>query len=198
MASTIPNSLESASMQDLPAAIPQFSGAAQPRPSVIRACIECRRRKIRCDRRHPCAYCAKNRIHCVYPHPHQESKTLAAASDSSTDVLARLRRLEDALEGLRKAVEASTQRKAFEGERVVVEGEEGEEGIEKGGLSEEVATRDLETERGKLVFERGEPRYVNNGFWGGLVRMLLLYISIAILVILYLSLNPTELCHFLP
>ncbi|RDW68713.1 uncharacterized protein DSM5745_08473 [Aspergillus mulundensis] len=32
-----------------------------------RSCLECRRRKIKCDRSHPCAYCVKVRINCKYP-----------------------------------------------------------------------------------------------------------------------------------
>jgi hypothetical protein len=32
-----------------------------------RSCFECRRRKIKCDRSHPCSYCIKNRIKCKYP-----------------------------------------------------------------------------------------------------------------------------------
>lgn len=34
-----------------------------------RSCLECRRRKIKCDRSHPCSYCVKVRIHCQYPPP---------------------------------------------------------------------------------------------------------------------------------
>ncbi|KAL6230829.1 hypothetical protein BDW75DRAFT_244461 [Aspergillus navahoensis] len=32
-----------------------------------RSCLECRRRKIKCDRSHPCSYCVKVRISCKYP-----------------------------------------------------------------------------------------------------------------------------------
>ncbi|KAJ0423311.1 fungal-specific transcription factor domain-containing protein [Aspergillus carlsbadensis] len=32
-----------------------------------RSCFECRRRKIKCDRSHPCSYCVKTRIKCRYP-----------------------------------------------------------------------------------------------------------------------------------
>lgn len=32
-----------------------------------RSCLECRRRKIKCDRSHPCSYCVKVRIDCQYP-----------------------------------------------------------------------------------------------------------------------------------
>ncbi|KAL4938441.1 fungal-specific transcription factor domain-containing protein [Aspergillus oleicola] len=32
-----------------------------------RSCLECRRRKIKCDRSHPCSYCIKVRVNCRYP-----------------------------------------------------------------------------------------------------------------------------------
>ncbi|KAL4902012.1 hypothetical protein BDW74DRAFT_187023 [Aspergillus multicolor] len=31
------------------------------------SCVECRRRKIKCDRQRPCSYCVKVRINCKYP-----------------------------------------------------------------------------------------------------------------------------------
>lgn len=34
-----------------------------------RSCLECRRRKIKCDRSLPCAYCVRTHIHCTYPQP---------------------------------------------------------------------------------------------------------------------------------
>lgn len=32
-----------------------------------RSCLECRRRKIKCDRSLPCAYCVRSEIRCQYP-----------------------------------------------------------------------------------------------------------------------------------
>lgn len=32
-----------------------------------RSCLECRRRKIGCDRSHPCSYCVKVKVQCTYP-----------------------------------------------------------------------------------------------------------------------------------
>jgi Fungal Zn(2)-Cys(6) binuclear cluster domain len=31
------------------------------------SCINCRRRKVRCDRRHPCAPCTRNKTECIFP-----------------------------------------------------------------------------------------------------------------------------------
>lgn len=34
-----------------------------------RSCLECRRRKIKCDRCLPCAYCVRSKTRCQYPEP---------------------------------------------------------------------------------------------------------------------------------
>ncbi|KAE8391334.1 fungal-specific transcription factor domain-containing protein [Aspergillus alliaceus] len=34
-----------------------------------RSCLECRRRKVKCDRSLPCAYCVRTKIQCTCPHP---------------------------------------------------------------------------------------------------------------------------------
>ena len=64
-----------------------------PRVAPGRSCIACRKRKIRCDRHHPCTYCTKIRVQCVYPTPEQrESRKLP-----DDDLLSRLERVESAL-----------------------------------------------------------------------------------------------------
>ncbi|KAL4960119.1 Zn(II)2Cys6 transcription factor [Aspergillus stella-maris] len=57
-----------------------------------RSCLECRRRKIKCDRSHPCSYCVKVRVNCKYPPGRQKH------DDNSTDLIA-------SLEGKLKALE---------------------------------------------------------------------------------------------
>ncbi|KAL4804586.1 hypothetical protein BDV18DRAFT_142245 [Aspergillus unguis] len=48
-----------------------------------RSCLECRRRKIKCDRGHPCSYCVKVRINCKYPASrHNEDRDRVAALES--------------------------------------------------------------------------------------------------------------------
>lgn len=35
--------------------------------SAGKSCLECRRRKIKCDKAIPCSYCAKVKVRCAYP-----------------------------------------------------------------------------------------------------------------------------------
>ncbi|KAE8383635.1 hypothetical protein BDV26DRAFT_93837 [Aspergillus bertholletiae] len=56
-----------------------------------RSCLECRRRKIKCDRSLPCAYCVRTHIRCAYPQP----KTDGNADHSvGNDLVARMESIE--------------------------------------------------------------------------------------------------------
>ncbi|KAL4759383.1 Zn(II)2Cys6 transcription factor [Aspergillus foveolatus] len=59
-----------------------------------RSCFECRRRKIKCDRSHPCSYCVKVRINCKYP-------ALRRAGEDH-DALSRVASLESKIVALEK------------------------------------------------------------------------------------------------
>lgn len=91
----------------------------------IWSCVTCRRRKVRCDRRDPCAHCVKQGIQCHFPvtgRLPRRSRDPAAASisDSSTtgggkgevgvgkkqmDLMTRVRRLESLVTELAGQVE---------------------------------------------------------------------------------------------
>ncbi|RHZ46910.1 uncharacterized protein CDV56_100354 [Aspergillus thermomutatus] len=62
-----------------------------------RSCLECRRRKIRCDRSLPCAYCIRTRIECTYPPPRPADRDAASANRA---LLARVERLEGVIQSL--------------------------------------------------------------------------------------------------
>jgi len=53
---------------------PGLAGAGGPtkirrRNRIITSCLECRRRKLKCDRSHPCNHCSKARRDCVFLAP---------------------------------------------------------------------------------------------------------------------------------
>ncbi|KAL4922089.1 hypothetical protein BDW62DRAFT_197325 [Aspergillus aurantiobrunneus] len=50
-----------------------------------RSCLECRRRKIKCDRSHPCSYCTRVRVNCRYPSPRQPADDNALARVASLE-----------------------------------------------------------------------------------------------------------------
>lgn len=81
------------SAQGTSPAAPRPSSQAS-KPSRVLACVICQQRKLRCDRKFPCANCIKSRAHCV-------PATLAPCRQRrrvpERELLDRLRRYEDLL-----------------------------------------------------------------------------------------------------
>ena len=58
-------------------------------------CINCRRRKVRCDRRHPCAPCTRNKTECVFPVSGRiPRRGPNPSTQKQAELVGRLRRLE--------------------------------------------------------------------------------------------------------
>ncbi|KAE8403080.1 hypothetical protein BDV37DRAFT_148258 [Aspergillus pseudonomiae] len=71
-----------------------------------RSCLECRRRKIKCDRSLPCAYCVRTHIQCAYPQP----KTGVNADHSvDSDLVARVESIESKFQSLERSLAHITQ-----------------------------------------------------------------------------------------
>ena len=67
---------------------------AMPRRQIAagRSCLECRRRKIKCDRSVPCGYCVGCEIRCVYPHGSHQTRRNGGVAEGN--VTSRLQTLE--------------------------------------------------------------------------------------------------------
>jgi len=66
-----------------------------------RSCVTCRKRKVKCDKLHPCSNCARAHIECVFPTPGRAPRKPRKVSDSrDVELLDRLRRLEGVVKGL--------------------------------------------------------------------------------------------------
>ena len=133
-----------------------------------RSCTTCRKRKVRCDKRHPCSNCYKAGIECIFPRPGRAPRRSKKPPDS--ELLARLRRLEGVVQSLGKGAD---------GEDLVSEEnrhEESEEPLYELGQPPGCKKRDknsdttsgLEKEMGRLFVGDGKSRYVSNSFWANL------------------------------
>ena len=75
------------------------------------SCVNCRRRKVRCDRRHPCAPCIRNKIECVFPisgripRRGRDANYPKHPAQKQAELLGRLRRLEAMVGDLGSQVE---------------------------------------------------------------------------------------------
>lgn len=74
-------------------------------------CVSCRRRKVRCDRRYPCAPCTRNRTECVFPvsgripRRGRDPNYSKAPAQKQAELGGRLRRLEAMIGDLGSQVE---------------------------------------------------------------------------------------------
>ena len=69
-------------------------------------CVNCRRRKVRCDRRHPCAPCTRNKIECVFPVSGRiPRRGPNPSTQKQAELVGRLRRLEALVGDLGSQVE---------------------------------------------------------------------------------------------
>jgi hypothetical protein len=72
-----------------------------------RSCVTCRRRKVKCDKKHPCSNCAKGRIQCIFPSPGRAPRKPKKPQEA--DLADRLRRLEGLFESLGGNPQAGTE-----------------------------------------------------------------------------------------
>ncbi|OJJ47704.1 hypothetical protein ASPZODRAFT_131260 [Penicilliopsis zonata CBS 506.65] len=150
-----------------------------------RSCVTCRRRKVRCNKRHPCSNCVKAGIECIFPGPGRAPRKSKRPAD--VELLSRLRRLEGVIEQLSgkngvPADAASTNAlvtPATQQEPPATTSNESEEGVSaetlralctnaRNGDPKKPARRDIDKEFGRLVIDEGRSRYVSNRLWASL------------------------------
>ena len=85
----------------LPAALNKPTVDAQGRALNPRSCVTCRKRKVKCDKIHPCTNCNRARIECIYPAPGRAPRKVRKIGDGrDKELLERLRRLEGVVKNL--------------------------------------------------------------------------------------------------
>ena len=142
-----------------------------------RSCVTCRKRKVRCDKRHPCVNCTKAGIECIFPGPGRAPRRSRKPQDS--ELLTRVRKLEGMVKDMGKEVELEEEggpdgktRKPIIVKGTLAEKDPGcntsqffnhlnQNGDDKG-------TAKLVKNFGRLVVEEGRSRYVSNKFWTSL------------------------------
>ncbi|KAL6241659.1 hypothetical protein RBB50_011441 [Rhinocladiella similis] len=121
------------------------------RHGLRRSCAACRRRKIRCDRAHPCGYCTKLHLQCAYP---------SIPSDGSKQVdlglLSRLEQIEASLQRLESQNVSPANRQASQVPADTATAYT---------KSPPEAEHNSNPGSGRLVSEDGETRFVTSNFW---------------------------------
>lgn len=152
----------------------------------LRSCTTCRKRKVKCDKRHPCSNCNRAAIECTFPGPGRAPRRSRKPPD--TELLARLRRLEGVVQSLGKGIDEEAE---VANERVEVPKKEEYAPLQPNGR-DNVSIKDIKPtkncgmvgqhepirahpetslltkEFGRLQVENGKSRYVSSKFWNSL------------------------------
>ncbi|KAL7811913.1 hypothetical protein V8C26DRAFT_407556 [Trichoderma gracile] len=117
-----------------------MSGAGQGFVVSSWSCFNCRRRKARCNRQSPCAFCSKAGVECSYPFtgrmPTRQHNPAAASAFSVQprpsrkrselqvqELLDRLRQLESVVDELKAQDKTGTSHHTASGDAIAAEGE---------------------------------------------------------------------------
>jgi hypothetical protein len=158
--------------------------AAPPAPAVspghedgglrIWSCVTCRRRKVKCDRRDPCANCVRSNIECHFPvtgrlprRSRDPGAIKLSPSQRQVELLGRLRRLEDLVTELSGQLDDGVS-----GAGAQLLGLPGlESSISSGpasastGKTPLTADTEMYEDFGRLVVHQGSGPRLDRGFW---------------------------------
>ncbi|CAG9972474.1 unnamed protein product [Clonostachys byssicola] len=130
------------------------------------SCFHCRRRKARCNRRKPCALCAKSGVDCSYPvsgrmptrqHYPSPAHTLTPG-EKRAELINRLRYLEDVVDKLSSQVRLEAIPSGGSVDTVDWDSSLGASGAEN-------SNGNLVNDFGRLHLHEGGSLYVGNKFW---------------------------------
>ena len=168
--------------------LPVQTQTTPPAPNSLnpRSCVTCRKRKVRCDKRHPCSNCNKAAIECIFPGPGRAPRR--SRKPPETELLARLRKLEGVVQSLGKTAEDGSENLNNGKVAHSVDGKASEDDesclreadVTDGGMigafeppkkdskRDERRQSGLVNKFGHLVVDEGRSRYVSNNFWTSL------------------------------
>ncbi|KAK4628633.1 Bikaverin cluster transcription factor bik5 [Fulvia fulva] len=161
---------------------------AQGRTLNPRSCVTCRKRKVKCDKLHPCSNCNRAHIECVFPAPGRAPRKVRKVSEGKDKgLLDRLRRLEGVVKGM--GVDASgaptkdedgaeqehragsmdfTNGHGPNSEVTTLPQDPDQEFQKRSRWVERQQSGRFENRFGRLVVNEGKSRYINNSFWANL------------------------------
>jgi Fungal Zn(2)-Cys(6) binuclear cluster domain len=144
-----------------------------------RSCITCSRRKVKCDRRHPCYHCTKANVACCFPPPGRAPRKSQKSTEGNLHE--RLRRLERFIQSLGTPIPTDkTLSKVIDSEINHASPQFGTEPQET-----EKKPTDLDgisSRFGSLIVTEDSSRYISPGLWSHLNDEVLLSAPRTILV----------------
>ena len=133
------------------------------------SCKLCRKRKVRCDKRHPCNNCQKSNLDCVFPQGRQ--RPTQGRSSRDTELFRRLRHLETALQALRSSgLRADRDEEAKSADSPSSQ-KSPESQDNNSQTDQDVVDHQVESmaeDFGRLHICNGRSRYTSNALWASL------------------------------
>ncbi|KAK4940915.1 hypothetical protein LTR10_019069 [Elasticomyces elasticus] len=145
---------------------PSVAQKSSPPHLNPRSCVTCRRRKVRCNKKNPCANCTRAGIECIFPAPGRAPRKSRKPPDA--ELLARLRRLEGVVHSLGASVDdngivspvvtGSADIRARFGDSQAGDSPSSDR-------SDYTKRQSIDKHPGHLVISDDRSRYVSNAFW---------------------------------
>lgn len=141
---------------------PELSATKNPKG---RSCVLCQQRKVKCDRKEPCAACSRAHVECTFRAPAPPRRRKRKPPES--DLLERLTRYEQLLPNLGPKVDGANEQDAMVGLDARVEqaaapermtGNSRKEWSHAGSKLRKATTPDGQT--GRLAISEGKTRYL--------------------------------------
>ena len=176
--STVANDSHDSQIKSAQSSLSPLTNGTSPHSVVNpRSCTTCRKRKVRCDKKHPCSNCSKAGAECIFPGPGRAPRRSRKPPD--TELLARLRRLEGVVQNLGKGLDEDGDILEVEAEVETTKLQEVDGENRKGYAQQHDADgifrlhsasynkkeSQMIKEFGRLKVEGGRSRYVSNTFW---------------------------------
>ncbi|GAM87286.1 hypothetical protein ANO11243_053080 [Dothideomycetidae sp. 11243] len=132
---------------------PLIAGTTPPvRRPLVRSCLNCHQRRIKCDKGRPCAGCIRTEAECTYPTGPATRRRRRRADNS--ELLGRIKELEVDVDRLRGAVAVSQEQSAHSrGTR------------DTSFASSRVSSPSSDVDTASLVVNMDSSQYLNDAFW---------------------------------
>jgi hypothetical protein len=146
------------------------------------SCIQCRLRKVRCDRMQPCSTCLRNKVQCIFQEVRQRRRRVTQTL--STDIVARIERLEERIDHMSGI--CSLPGKSFMSASDPLMGKRDQAASSRTIHAEHEppervfptpSTHKALSESGRLAVQKGKSRYVSSTIWNVLANNVGTYIS---------------------
>ena len=130
-------------------------------------CVNCRQRKVKCSRTHPCVACDRSGLSCVFPDRARLPRGRKRGSKATNgEILKRLNKLEELLAQSKDRQEGEAPQKAQEGGSAGKSPETSSPNVDSGSRTGSIGGK--EKASGKEEGAGGLDRYLGSHFWNTL------------------------------